>query len=278
MNPEVLRTIPKRMITDPAMLGRICWNLSDRLTAGRWNSKFVRGTDFSRSQSERIGYGTMVADTEIDPTFNDTHIDFYASKNSIENDNGRIIDMASYRLMMSVSQSVGEAEVPPHVLDEIFEDQDENDETDSILDGLERDQLQEVEIMREQTVTYEIRDNGEIESYALTYEYTFDDETVHEIHYDSDMGTRITAPIRLAKTGEVVDVRPAILLYLSEAQLETEIKDMDASWLHFIHETTMGEIASFGAQDQYQHRHQALAMIGLLSSGLFTLRELAARK
>jgi hypothetical protein len=278
MNPEVLRVIPKRMITNPEVLGRVCWNLSNQLTSGRWNSRSVRDAGYSHSQTERLGFYTLSADSEIEPIYNRTNVDFYASKDSIEEDGGKVFDFATYRLMMSISQSVDQTEIPPVILDEIFAAKDEDSDYNGVLEDVNRDDMSIVEMMRGQTVTYEITDEGEIESHALSFEYTFDKETVYEMQYDSSEGVRITAPIKIVGTGEVVDERPVIYTSLTNAQIESETKNLDESWVRFIGEMAFKEITSFNEQDQYQHRHQALAMIGLLGSGIFSLRDLARAK
>ncbi|MDB5180030.1 MAG: hypothetical protein JWN12_662 [Candidatus Saccharibacteria bacterium] len=281
MNPEALRPVPKRLITHPETLGMVCWNLANRLTNNQWILDATRGTDFTRSLSEQIGFEAFIGDNEVQPTLNDIYAAFYASKQTIEGYRGNAADIDMYKLTMSISQSIDQSEVPQQVLDEIFEskrDVEDEDEFESVLDVVERDNLDEFDITREQVISYDITGCGDIETYELGYTYSIEDEEVHEINYSSEYGTRITAPITIAKTGEEVDRRPAVLLYLTDAQLELEVNEMDESWFQFIQERTLTEIASFGAQDQAQHRHQALAMISLLSSGLFTLRDLASHK
>jgi hypothetical protein len=280
MNPEALRAIPKRFVTEPEILGRVCWNLANRLTKNRWILDATRGTDFTRSLSEQIGFEAFVGDTEIQPTLNDIHAGFYASKSVVEGYRGNPADIDTYKLTMSISQSIDQSEVPKHVLDEIFESKDDGDnsEFESVLDDVERDNLDEFDITREQIISYDITGGGDIETYELGYTYLIDDEEVHEINYSSEYGARITTPITLAETDEEVDRSPAVLLYLSDSQLELEVEEMDDSWFRFVQEQTMTEIASFGAQDQAQHRQQALAMISILSSGMFKLKDLASYK
>lgn len=282
MNPEVLRPVPKRMITDPETLGRVCWNLANELTGKRWVLDSVRHASHRRSVGEQIGYETYIGDTDILPVENDININFYASKRTVEGYRGNPMDVGSYRITMTVGQSIGESEVPPYVLDEIFEskreDDDEHDEFESVLDDVERDDLDQFDITRELEVTYEITDDGTIETYEQAFTYLIEGEPVHDVTYSSEYGTRVTAPVVLATTGQEVDRRPAMLLYLSDAQLESEVKEIDASWLRFIQEDTLRELASFGAQDQQQHRHQALAMIGLVSSGMYSLQRLSQQR
>jgi len=280
MNIETVPNIPKRLIKDPQILGRICWNFANRLTDNKWILEEKRGTEFSRTERDVIGVDTIVGETEITSSVNDVRIGFFAAKRTVEGYKGHPMDIGDYRVTMSISQSVQQSEVPPYILDEIFEskeevDDDEEESYDTILDSVERDNIDDFEIKREQSVTYRIGDQGEIEAYYLSYSYLIEDEVVHDIDYSSDYGTRITAPIALAETGEIVDRKPAVLLYLSDAQLETEIKEMDESWFQYIQHQTITELAAFGAQDQEQHRRQVLAMISLVSSGMCTLRQLA---
>ncbi|HEY8886272.1 MAG TPA: hypothetical protein VIM31_02095 [Candidatus Microsaccharimonas sp.] len=293
MNPEALRAIPKRLITNPETLGRVCWNLANQLTDKRWILDEVRDTDYLRRLREQIGFEVPLGDKEIQPTKNEVYAAFFATKQIVEGYRGNPADIDTYRLVMSIGQSIDESDVPPHVIDEIFalkasyersdDDDDEDDDDDddafeTVLDIVDRDNLDQFEITREQEIVYEITGGGDIETYDLTYTYLIDKESVHEIHYSSEEGTRITAPITISSTGEEVDRRPAILLYLSDSQLETEVEEMDESWFQFIQERTMIEIASFGGQDQLDHRRQALAIIGLLGSGLFSLKDLASNK
>lgn len=279
MNPEVLRIIPKRMITNPEILGRVCWNLADRLTGGRWLYDEVRASELTRMLSEKIGVGTMVGDREVFPTYNDIRAEFYAKKEAIESNDEKLIDIDTYRLVMSVTQSIDESDVPPYVLDEIFSIKDDNDsEFETVLDRVSRNNLNEVEITREQIVIYDITGEGEVEGYELNYTYSFDDEGVHEATYNSEEGVGITSPIKIVEAGKVEDERPAMLLVLTSAQLEKEIQDLDAKWVYFMEEQAVTEIVSFGAQSSYQHRQQALAIVGLISSGMYTLRDLASTR
>ncbi|MBC7565242.1 hypothetical protein H7100_03390 [Candidatus Saccharibacteria bacterium] len=288
MNPEAMRPVPKRMITHPETLGKVCWNLANGLTHKRWILDAVRSTDLTRSISEQIGFETYVGDTEVMATINDIHVGFFASKEVVDGYNGNPMDIENYQLTMSVSQSINQSEVPRNVLDEIFDsandyhdDDDDHDEYESILDEVNRDNLDEFEIVREQEIIYNISGGGEIKTYELAYTYSIEDEQVHDVTYSSEYGQRIMMPMTLAGTGEEVDKRPVTQLRLTNEQFDRElkdVKDMDASWLRYIQEASLKEIVSFGAQDQQQHRRQALAMIGLIGSGMYSLKRLAGEK
>ena len=266
------------MITNPDILGRVCWNLANRLTDGRWILDEVQGTDFSRTVSEKIGQRSFLSDKEIMPTLNDIHIGFFASKEVTKGYRGNPVDIDSYQLSMSIDQTIDQSEIPPYVLDEIFEQVEElndvHDEFDTEFDIPDRDNLDEFEVIRRQKITYDVSTSGEVTSYDLNYSYSIDDIEVHEVDYCSEYGARLTIPIKIGKSGEEVDQRPINVLFLTDAKIDTETGDLDTSWLEFINEGTLREITSFGAQSQSEHRHQALAMVGLLTSGIFTLKNL----
>jgi len=280
MNLESMRPVPKKLITEPEILGRVCWNLANKLTNEKWVLDATRNMEFSRSLKEQVGgVATYTEDAEIQPVFNGIHAEFYGTKHVVEGYKGNPADFDTYRLVLAVNQSIDQSEIPPNVLEEIFEakgdeSDDDSDGVDSIFDVIERDNLDSFEIIREQVVRYDVSGNGDIDTYDLTYTYSIDEEEVHEASYSSEYGMRITAPVTLAETGEEVDRKPAITLLLTNAELEREVKNMDESLYHL----AFAELASFGAQDQEQHRHQALAIISLLGSGLFSLKDLARSK
>lgn len=283
MNPEIMRPIPKRLLAHPETLARVCWNLSDNLTHKRWILDAVRRTDFTRSISEQIGFETYLGDTEIMAIVSDIHVGFFAKKQVVEGYRGNPVDLDSYRLTMAISQSINQSEMPSHVLDEIFEgndddDDDDHDDYESVLDEAHRDNLDGFDIVREQEITYDISGTGEIETYELAYTYLIDDEAVHDVTYSSEYDSRAMVPMRLGETDEVLERRPLTQVRLNDEQLEREVRDIDASWLRYVQEEGLKEIVSFGAQDQQQHRRQALAMIGLLGSDIYSLKRLSGEK
>lgn len=279
MNSEILRPVPKALITRPETLVRICWNFANQITDQRWVYDDVRSTQFERSLSESIGVQTALGKSALKPIVSEINVKFGAEKTMVSEPEEKQVDVEQYRLEMTIGQSVDHTDMPGYLLDEIFDmhDAEDHDHGDSVMDYVEPDNIDEVDITKEQTISYDINGDGEIEYYSLKYAYLFEGETVHENYYASDEGERITIPIKLSGTGEVVDEKPAAYESLSDKSIEREIKNIDEAWQLFSHRSNIEEATAFGGQTQYEHRQQALAMLSLLSSGFVTLRQLASR-
>jgi len=282
MNSEINLLVPKAILKKPETLARVCWNFSDVLMGRRWMYDEVRSAEIKRSVAEAVGIAELMGSVAVKPLMTEASINFVATKSLISEPGEKLVDAETYYIELTMSQSVDHKEIPAYLLDEIFDEHKSDDEhdhdTDTVMDFVEKDTIDDVSIMQEQTISYHINGDGEIEYYSLTFGYTFEDEKVYENYYSSEQGERITAPVKLAESGEIVDDKPVVLEDLSDAQLEREIKDIDTAWKTFAEESTAEEVARFGGQSQLDHRRQALAMIGMVASGMATLRQLASHR
>ena len=254
------------------------WNLASLLANGRWNERRIKEVQLHRSVTEKIGREVMAEDGRIiPPIFQDIAIDFSAQKFTADDDNETVV---LYKLMSTVAQDLEQHEWPKYVIDEIFADADEEELEEIFGVGVtSRDEVDwsEYELKREQSVEYQYNGLGDVQQYGLTYRYSIDNNYAYETTYDSENGLRMTVPVR-NNEGEVIDERPAILLYLTEANLPSEIEDLDKKWWDFIDEAAMHEMLHLGGQSPQEHAVQVMRTLALLSSGLFTTRDLLRKK
>jgi len=270
VNLERINNIPKRHANEEG-LARMSWNLASHLAGGRWYQRGVQEVQLHRSVTEKLGREVALKSGRIiSPLSQDVSLDFSATKYSGD-DTSEIV--TRYALMSTVSQGLEPDEMPAHVVDEIFED--EEDVEDIFGDTLSRQELDlnDYELSREQSVEYRFNGLGEIDHYELSYRYSIDETYAYETTYTSEDGVRVTAPVH-DRNGEVVDQRPIVLLYLTEANLPAEAEDLDKKWWDFMDENAMRELLQLGGQTGREHALQAMRMLALLSSGLFTTRDL----
>jgi hypothetical protein len=292
MNPEIIRAVPRKLITHPEVLGRVCWNLTNRLTGGRWINDDMREAQLSRAVSDLIGMQRTMTDTDVAPVTNDIGIGFYARKKIVEGVRDHYADIDQYKLSMTVGQTINHDEIPANVLEEIFDiyeigqdfDEDDDDEegdvrpdAKSVEEIIEAGALEDIEIVRQQKIKYKIIGTGEIAKYSLSFSYFFGGQKMYETRYRSDEDTRGMSPIIVGEQDEVVEKRPLDLVLLNEHNIESEISEMDTELTNFVENMPLRELVALSAKSQQEHRQQALAILGMLTSGMYGLHSLATR-
>lgn len=290
MNPEALPVVPRKLVTNPETLGRVCWNLTNRLTGGRWIYDDMREAELARTVSDLIGMPRKITDTTVAPVTNDVSARFYARKRMVEGVRDHYADIDQYKLSLTIGQTIDHTDIPQHILEEIFdiyeigyglddddEDEDDDANTKSIAELIEDGVLEDVEIVRQQKIKYKIIGSGEIAKYSLSYSYLFDGQKLHDSKYQSDEATKYMSPIFVGDDFEVVEKRPSVLALLNEHNIESEIKEIDDDTASFSENMPLRELVNLTTASQAEHRQQALAIIGLLTSGMYGLHSLATR-
>lgn len=277
MNVESYNKLPKRLLEKQYTLATVCHVLTLKLSNRGWLRDDVRNIEFGRSITDRVGDAMDVDESESFQTYNTTRVDFYADKIPVRDEDNNALDLIRYKLVMAVRQTIEKDEMEPYIIDKIFdaiEEADEDEEEyDVIFDGITRDDLDDIDIEREIRLEYAIDQAGGIDGYELSHNYYFNGTAVHESVYDT-IHQAYRPPIMLAGTYEVVDRKPLIDTPLTEESLPHEIEDIDVTWLNFVQELRLEEMLELGGQDQLAHRRQALSIIALLSSGMYTMRQL----
>lgn len=273
MNIERLQPISNRR-SQQQVLARTCFNLANQLTGGRWRHDKVRTTHLERSIVERQGLELLMHD--VGPFHDEVLLSFRADKYLLDDD----LEEGSgvtYTLNSSVSQDIKKDDIPRRVMDEIFEEMDEDDELSDLREQPDDDGFEQLEITRQQETEYTIDEDGEVEEYSSTYKYFFDNQEVHEVGYSNTNGQVLTVPIRNLRTLEVLDARPLVVPPMDEETIRTSAFTIDEDWRRFLTDRELKAAFEFSAQPLLEHRRRAMSMIALLTSGIIPLSDLTRR-
>jgi hypothetical protein len=277
MNTERGWRIPKSKQTEE-YLTEAAWEFANKLAAGRWGYRSINQVAITRIVSEELGVEVMRTNQDVLPIFTTIELSFRAIKQYIENESGRgSINVPSYTITSTVSQQIDKAEIPKHVLNEMFEDAEEEEAPFYDLidmhgaedEGAEwiADNLDEFDLTRSQEVEYDINHDGSLEDYSVRYLYLFDDTVVHTVDYTESSNEVLFVPVQTG-SGKVYERRPLVVRNVSEERIPAEIEGIDSEFEKFLMERSLRELTEFTAQPREEHIRRILAMIGLLGSGL----------
>lgn len=270
--PESLQT-PENLLHKASEFANI-------LAAGRWHQKNIQKVEITRSIAEEIGAEYELGDEFVDSIYTEMMISFSAYKQITDNQDGTEFIAPNYAVTSTTSQEITKNEVPRVVLDEIFSDtkDDEHPIHDLLeMEGLDEDNLDELEIRRIQQDEYEINHLGELQDYATAYSYTFDDVQVHEVGYRHSNDVVLYRPVNMYDATRV-EGQPFSLTALNEIAIKIETQDIDASYEKYLDSEFLRSATEFGGLSRQEHTRRVLGMIAMVSNGFVNLRKPTSRR
>lgn len=269
----------------PERFSDTLWNFSNRLAANRWNQKQISKVAITRSIGEMHGEEYYLGDAStpnvepvvIEPIFNEIFISFSAEKKLMEFDGGDVYGPL-YNIMSTTTQEIDKTDIPENVLEDIFAEAEDEEsfmgaiaEQAGVGDGFKDiEDLETIDIQRVQEVEYDIDYAGGIIDYSIHYSYTFENEVVHEVGFDSEAERARegleTAPV--VSDGSIQERRPTVLTLLNEESLSSEIDEIDTA----LFEVSLQDVLRFTGLPEEEHRRRILGMVSMLSTGFVKLR------
>lgn len=273
MNIERQTQISKRKLTSRELSRRLI-EFSDVLAEGRWHDETTSQVHIQRRFVERIGGEYSINDIIIPPIYNDTTLGFSAHKQLLEAEDGGLIELPIFTLSSAVEQDIEAAEVPQGVLKEIVENsqyagpiselfEEADIDEDSVNDP---DIFEQFEIRRQQELEYSVLFDGEIDEYTLSYSYSFNDITLHQIDYLSATNAVATRPLIDSK-GNTIDMQPVYIPALTEAAVEDHVRSLDSATEAFLIENSLKEIEKHVELPKEEHIRRIFGMLAMVSSG-----------
>ena len=278
MNIEHSRRVPERQLTE-AHLAKRLYDFSNVLANGRWpyDTYMVETT---QCVIEQLGDED---ESDLGPIYNEVTVSFSAARQTLEED-GEMIIVPHYSLTSTISQEIEKAEIPTHVLDAIFKEATEDQESlayevledagfSDLLEngtgfgvGDDSDNLDQFEIKRIQELEYSIDHEGKVEDYTVSYAYSFDDVIVHNAVYQLSNSKVLTRPV-YGVGGEVIDQQPIYVPHLDADALTGHLATLDTRVETFFTEEALRILETEVDIPQKEHVRRALGMLGVVSSG-----------
>lgn len=284
MNIERSRAVPERKLTD-VYLAKKLHSFANVLAHGRWLQPDVYSVETTQCVVEHFGDGHEIGggEIEVEPIFNEVTVSFAANK-QIEEEDGEFFSLPRYTITSTVAQDIDKAEMPSHVLDEVFNGTRDGTslahelfEEAGFADVLDRDEpftidsddadnLDQFQIKRLQELEYTINYAGQIEDYRTSYGYSFDDVMVHSAEYQLSNGLVITRPVTDSR-GNIVDQQPVYIPQLNARTLEEHLATLDQRADSFFIEETIRELELDADMPPQEHIRRVLGMLSIVSSG-----------
>jgi len=278
--------IPERLQTTEHLAAKT-YAFANALSAGRWHQGNVPKVEITRSIAEELGSKYTLNNEGVEPIHTEITISFSAIKRLIENSNGDLMLAPTYMVTSTTTQDIRKNEIPEVVLDEIFENKEEDDHlVDDLMEatGLDADDItaenfDELELRRVQEDEYTINHLGELRDYSANYSYTFDDVEVHRVGYRHSNSEITWRPMSLAD-GTEGEGKPFILLALNEDTIKDEVRNIDAAYTEYMETEFVREVTEFGGLSKEEHIRRVLGMISMVSGGFvdFPKRRSGAKK
>ena len=270
----------------PDHLAEKVWNLAYEISSHKWGQKKTARTGITRYLQETIGATREFGDREVEPIYNEMTLSFTALKRYIQDDDGDYISPV-YVVRSTTAQDITKEEIPLNVLDSVIYDADteghplydvfesfSEEDTENLDEASKQkltDSLDEFEIQRLQEVRYEVGKDGEVLDYEMSYAYTLDEDTVHEIAYNSSSDQILWQALKLAD-GSDGERRPLAVRSLNNDIIDTEMSDFDVSIERFLIDQDIKELTELSKLPKEEHIRRILGMISMISSGLIDLR------
>ena len=281
-----------KRLQSPEGLANEAWHLANALTAGRWADDTIHSTDKSHSITEVTGVELEEGDRDYEPVYSKLTVAFSALKRYVSTDEGAFM-APTYSITCATSQNIEKEEIPRNVLEEILKDTD--DEEHPLYDAFKEcgeessdelsveskesiiGNLDNMEILRTQSIDYSVGYDGEIEDYTIDYGYSLDENIVHEMSYIDSQSQVVWYPIRLADDS-VREHRPIVLFTLDEVSLENAAKNIDSSIEQFMTNQDIIELGELSALSKQERIRRVLATISLMSNVVVDLRKPPKRR
>lgn len=278
MNIYKAPIVPKSLQT-PEGLADEAWHFANAIAAGRWKYRNVQQVEHSSKIIESVGEGYNLAEYYGEPIFNEIILSFTALKEYVRTKNGYEL-LPAYEITSTTSQDITKDEIPDHVLEELIEDAEIEghplheilSDPNSQVSDLKLDTFEDFDIERSQEVTYNINHEGEFDDYTMRYFYSINGANTHEAVYSHSLSQIEWMPI-IAADGLAIEHRPIVLQALFEANIESDAREIDASYERFLSDKDFSELTEFGAVGKDVHIRQALGMLSMASSGYIDLRK-----
>jgi hypothetical protein len=280
MNIDRPSNIPKRLRTSE-YLAHETWRYANDLAANQWDSDGIERVqnvqtvvevintlyDVEAVAAEQNGEDEDAEDEDAkftEPVFVQTTLSFLAVKRYFEEEK----DVPFYVVQSETIQGIDKEEIPLHVLDEIADDAEEDGHAlhDTMDEGEKFDinDLEDFSIQRTQKVIYEVDRSGELHDYVISYAYSLDGNSIHEVEY-SHSGSEMTWKPTLISEGVPIEGKPLVLPLLTESAIGSEVRDIDISFKEFMSDRDLRELTLFSAQPKQEHIRRILGMLSVLT-------------